>query len=104
VRGEQGQDYLSKTNRELMNSGVIACPLGADDMFAITDIHVRDGGISIPRIKGWLPAYEPVSHRSYAFFGVLKSSLPPNLQAEESRCIQQGAKNGEYVAAAWRRI
>jgi SAM-dependent methyltransferase len=103
LKGEQGQDYLSKTNRELMRMGVMSKPLRAADIFAITDLHVRDGGISVDRMKEWLPDYDLAARRSYAFFGVLRSTLPPDLQSIEDQCIGEGALNGEYVAAAWRR-
>lgn len=103
IKGEQGQDYLSKANRELIRTGVISKPLSADDIFAVTDIHVRDGGISVNRMKPWLPDYQLASHRSYAFFGVQRSVLPPDLQGIEDQCSNEGALNGEYVAAAWRR-
>jgi 2-polyprenyl-3-methyl-5-hydroxy-6-metoxy-1,4-benzoquinol methylase len=103
IKGEQGQDYLSKANRELIKRGVISKPLSAGDMFAITDIHIRDGGICIRRMEEWLPDYKLVSNRAYAFFGVLRSELPAKLQMVEDECIRNGALNGEYVAAAWRR-
>jgi SAM-dependent methyltransferase len=103
LKGEQGKDYLSKTNQELLKNGVVSDPLSVDEIFAITDIHVRDGGISIERINGWLPDYDLAAHRSYAFFGVLRSHLPRELQAQEDQLIHDGALNGEHVAAAWRR-
>lgn len=103
MKGEQGQDYLSKTNRELIRTGVIRKPLRIDDLFAITDIHVHGGGISIETMKAWLPDYRLAGHRSYGFFGVLRSTLPRRLQAVEDECIQANHRNGEFVAAAWRR-
>ena len=103
IKGEQGQDYLSKVNRELMQAGIIESPLAVSEIFDITDVHVRDGGISIDRLKQWLPDYQLASRRSYAFFGVLRTELPPQLQAEEDRFIGEGALNGGAVAAAWRR-
>jgi SAM-dependent methyltransferase len=103
INGSQGQDYLSKTNQELLRNGVITKPLNAGDIFAITDIHVRDGGISIDRLKAWLRDYTLVARRTYAFFGALRSTLPARLQDVEDQCIRDGALNGEYVAAAWRR-
>lgn len=104
LTGEQGQDYISKTNRELIQEGVVSKPLTVDEIFSITDIHVRDGGISIERMKPWLPDYQLVTHRSYGFFGVLRSTLPPDLQRREDQYIEAGEKNGGHVAAAWRRM
>ncbi len=104
IKGEQGQDYISKTNRELIRTGVIAKPLSVEEIFSITDIHVRDGGISIERMKAWLPDYELVAQRSYGFFGGLSSNLPQALRQREEQYIQDGELNGEHIAAAWRRL
>jgi SAM-dependent methyltransferase len=103
IKGEQGQDYISKTNRELMQTGIISSPLSVEEIFSITDIHVRDGGISIDRMKAWLPAYQLVSRRTYGFFGVLSSTLPPALRQREDQYSQAGELNGEHISAAWRR-
>ncbi|HLW76722.1 MAG TPA: class I SAM-dependent methyltransferase [Bryobacteraceae bacterium] len=104
IKGTQGEDYVSKANRELIRRGVIAKPLRVADVYAITDIHVHDtAGVSIETMRGWMPDYELAAHRSYGFFGVLESSLPPDLRALEDRSIREGALNGEYAAAAWRR-
>ncbi len=103
IKGEQGQDYISKTNKELIRTGVISKPLSVEEIFSVTDIHVRDGGISIERMKAWLPDYELVTQRSYGFFGMLGSSLPPNFRQREEQYIQAGELNGDHIAAAWRR-
>jgi len=103
LTGEQGQDYISKTNRELIKTGVIGSPLSVDELFTITDIHVRDGGISIERMKGWLPDYDLVTQRSYAFFGALSSQLPAALRTREDQYSRDGELNGGHNAAAWRR-
>jgi SAM-dependent methyltransferase len=103
IKGQQGQDYISKTNRDLMQTGIISSPLTVEEIFAITDVHVPGGGISIESLKLWLPDYELAARRSYAFFGVLRSSLPPPLELQEDQCILEGALNGEYGSAAWRR-
>jgi 2-polyprenyl-3-methyl-5-hydroxy-6-metoxy-1,4-benzoquinol methylase len=103
IKGEQGQDYISKTNRELVKAGVISTPLSTAEIFTITDIHVHDGGgVSIERMKTWLSEYQLVSRHSYAFFGVLASNLPLHLRAAEEQLARNGALNGEYIAAAWR--
>lgn len=103
LTGEQGQDYISKTNHELIHKGVVSNPLTVDEIFSITDIHVRDGGISVERMRPWLPDYQLVTQRSYGFFGVLRSALPPDLQRREDQYIEAGENNGGHVAAAWRR-
>jgi SAM-dependent methyltransferase len=102
VTGKQGKDYLSQTNRVLLEKGVIATPLSIPEIFAITDIHVHEQGISIARMKSWMPDYECVSQRSYGFFGVLWDSLPGSLRREEEDLIARHAPNGSFIGAAWR--
>jgi SAM-dependent methyltransferase len=103
LKGEQGTDYLSRTNQELVKAGLIETPLSTLEIFTITDIHAQDGeGISIERMNSWLPDYDLAARRSYAFFGSLWSTLPPNLRYEEERLIREGALEGEYVSAVWR--
>lgn len=105
LAGTQGQDYISKTNRALLEKGVVATPLSVAELFAITDIHadLGDGeGISIARMKSWLPDYECISQRSYAFWGKLSSTLPPNLKSLENDLIARGAPNGFHIGAAWK--
>jgi 2-polyprenyl-3-methyl-5-hydroxy-6-metoxy-1,4-benzoquinol methylase len=103
LTGKQGQDHISKTNRALLQAGLITTPLTTNEIYEITDIHVEDGnGISIERLRAWLPEYECISQRSYGFFGVLRTSLPPELQKTEAQLIESHALNGIHVGAAWR--
>ena len=103
LTGKQGQDHISKTNRALLQAGLITTPLTTNEIYEITDIHVEDGeGISIERLRGWLPDYECISQRSYGFFRVLRTSLPPELQKTEEQLIESRALNGAFVGAAWR--
>jgi SAM-dependent methyltransferase len=103
IKGEQGSDYLSKTNQELIRNGFLRSPLTTAEIFAITDIHAQDGeGISIQQMKSMLPGYALISTRSYGFFGVLSSDLTPDQRAEEERLIREKALNGFHVEAAWR--
>jgi ubiquinone/menaquinone biosynthesis C-methylase UbiE len=101
--GRQAEDYVSKTNRKLLQSGIVTSPLSVLEIYAITDIHVADGaGISIDRMKAWMPDYELLSRRSYGFFGALWDSLPPRLRVTEEQLIKSGAQNGLHVGAAWK--
>lgn len=99
----QPDDYIAKTNRALLNSGIISVPLTVPELFAITDIHVHDGqGVSISQMKSWMTEYECIAQRSYGFFGQLWSTLPAKLKNEEERLISKHAANGFHVGAAWR--
>jgi SAM-dependent methyltransferase len=104
LTGKQGQDYLSKTNRALLEKSVVATPLSAGEIFSITDIHVQDGeGISISSMESWLPGYTRLSMRSYGFFGKLWSTLPKRRQRIEDDLIARHALNGLHIGAAWRK-
>jgi SAM-dependent methyltransferase len=103
--GSQEPDYLAKTNRALIEQGVVRTPLTPNELWAITDLHVEDGeGISITRLRGWMPEYELVSQRAYAFFGELASNLPPRLRKVEEEMIARRALNGLYIGAIWRKL
>ena len=100
---KQAQDYLSRTNRALLQKGLIATPLSASEIFAITDIQAHDGdGVSFSRMKDWMPNYECLSQRSYAFFGKLWSVLPPSYRRIEEDLSRRRAPNGGEFGAVWR--
>lgn len=102
LAGTQGEDYISKTNRSLMESGIINAPLRAGDLFAITDIQFHmAGGISIDALRQWLPGYECLSQRSYAFFGKLWSELSPRMRVNETELSTTKASGGAEISAAW---
>ena len=103
VTGKQRNDYLARTNRSLLQSGIVKTPLTIAEIFAITDIHaVKGRGISIKRMKSWMPDYECVSQRSYGHFGVLWSDLPAKWKLIEEQLTRDQALNGSWVAAVWR--
>ena len=103
MRAEQDDTYCGKTNRELLKAGIIASPLSVAEIYSITDIHVLDGtGISIQRMKQWLPDYALQSTRSYAFFGPLWSDLPDKLKKQEEELAEKQALNGRHIGATWK--
>jgi 2-polyprenyl-3-methyl-5-hydroxy-6-metoxy-1,4-benzoquinol methylase len=104
IKGEQGRDYISLTNEELLRQGLVKTPLATQEIYAITDIHAHDGaGISIEKMKPWLSEYELVSRRSYAFYGPQASELPPQQKVEEEKLSREKALNGSTVSACWKR-
>jgi 2-polyprenyl-3-methyl-5-hydroxy-6-metoxy-1,4-benzoquinol methylase len=99
-----GEDdsYCAKTNSALIRSGIIKTPLAVRDIYAVTDIHVQDGaGISIQKMKEWMPSYRLVAQHSYGFFGVLWNELPIAQQRLEEELAEGNALNGFHVAAVW---
>ena len=103
LTGKQPDDPVSRTNRALLDRGVLATPMTASELFAITDIHVQNRrGVSGQEIRTWRPDWELVSCRSYGFFGELWSTLPPVYRRMEEELIRNGAPNGFHIGAAWR--
>jgi len=101
--GKPAQDYVAKTNRSLVASGLLSKPLTVEELYSITDIHVHDGeGISLRRLGECLADYDCVTTRSYGFFGELRSTLPPKFQRKEDALSAQRAPNGFFISAAWR--
>jgi len=105
VFGSRDCNYLEKTNKDLLDAGIIARPMSASDIWAVTDLHVATGqGISLDKLKGMLPDYRLLSRRTYSFFGKLESELPLSFQKEESRLIDACSKEGGQLAAVWEKI
>jgi 2-polyprenyl-3-methyl-5-hydroxy-6-metoxy-1,4-benzoquinol methylase len=102
LTGTQHDSYCEKTNRELLKAGVIETPLSVGDIYAITDIHVMDGvGVSVRKMRDWMPDYDLISQRSYAFFGKLSSELPARFRRLEEDLANKNALNGLHIGAAW---
>ena len=102
LTGRQGSDYISKTNRELLESGIIKSKLSVPELFSITDVHVYDGqGISISELRTLLSGYELAAQRTYGFLGQLASALPEDGRKLEKRLIAAHALNGFYLGALW---
>jgi hypothetical protein len=104
MAGPDKQDYLFKTNRALLDKGMISTPLSAEEIYDITDIQIHNGGegISISAIRSWLPAYDCLSLRSYGFLGRVWSSLPAEYRSAEEDLIALHAPNGAKIGAAWK--
>lgn len=105
IFGFRDYNYLEKTNKDMLDAGIIARPMSASDIWAVTDLHVATGqGISLDKLKGMLPDYRLLSRRTYSFFGKLESVLPLFFQKEESRLIDACSKEGGQLAAVWEKI
>lgn len=105
IFGSRDYNYIEKTNKDLLETGVIARPMSASDIWAVTDLHVASGqGISLDKLREMLPDYRLLSRRTYSFFGKLESELPLFFQKEESRLINACSKEGGQLAAVWGKI
>jgi 2-polyprenyl-3-methyl-5-hydroxy-6-metoxy-1,4-benzoquinol methylase len=103
LAGTQHDSYCEKTNRVLLERAIIKTPLSVAEIYSITDIHVVDGaGLSIQKMRDWLPEYDLISRRSYAFFGQLASDLSPRFRKLEENLAEEGTLDGLHVGAAWR--
>jgi 2-polyprenyl-3-methyl-5-hydroxy-6-metoxy-1,4-benzoquinol methylase len=96
--------YIHKTNQELLRRGIISSPLADEEIWAVTDIHDDDRGISLQEIGQALDALmTPIRTSSYAFFGKMASELPVNLRTEEDRLLESGDMNGTIMCGVWSR-
>jgi 2-polyprenyl-3-methyl-5-hydroxy-6-metoxy-1,4-benzoquinol methylase len=103
LTGKQHDSYCDKTNRALLETGIIQSPLSVTEIYSITDIHVMDGtGISVRTMMSWMPDYDLISKRSYAFFGKLWSNLSPPFKKLEEELAEKKAVNGMHIGAAWK--
>jgi 2-polyprenyl-3-methyl-5-hydroxy-6-metoxy-1,4-benzoquinol methylase len=99
------ESYLERTNRMLLERGTISTPLSAQEMWAITDVHIyNQEGISIEQMKRALDGYELVQCRSYAFFGRLWSEISEDSQRDTEDLMVRNAPNGRNVSACWRSL
>lgn len=98
------KSYLDRVSKELRRRGLISSNLSPEEIWRITDLRVYDdSGIRISHLTDLLRGFRLVSHRTYGFFGRLWSDLPKSLRPEEERMIQEGRKDGAFVAALWQR-
>jgi ubiquinone/menaquinone biosynthesis C-methylase UbiE len=96
------RDYLDEINEVLIHLRLIRRPMVPIDLWTVTDLHVHDGeGISINAMGHCMRDYTLISHRSYGFYGVMPSDLPPALRAEERQLTCNGALNGHQVSGLW---
>jgi len=102
VTGRQKKTYLDRVNDELLHRGTIRRPMHPPDIWAVTDIHIGNGeGVSAGHLAAYLPAHRLVAKRTYGFFSVLASSLPPDLRELEEEWTEAGSQEGSYLAASW---
>ncbi len=98
----KGETYVDRVNRELLRQNIIATKMADAEIRIVVDLPAHDGrGVSIRRMREFLPDYTLVSCRSYAFFGELISDLPPAYRRLEQALAAQHAMNGSQIAAIW---
>ncbi len=101
------KDYIDLINDQLLLEKVITKRMTADEIWSVTDIQIEmdkgeeNGGISYAFLQEQLVNFQPVSHRSYGFFGLLKSDLSAEFKIEEADCIASNQLNGRNLSAAW---
>jgi 2-polyprenyl-3-methyl-5-hydroxy-6-metoxy-1,4-benzoquinol methylase len=94
-------DYIDQTNHVLLGERVIARPMSATDLWAVTDIHIgEEKGISIRQMRAILSSFECLSVRSYQFFG---DQPVADLQSRERALFATRDLNGGLVAAVWQK-
>jgi ubiquinone/menaquinone biosynthesis C-methylase UbiE len=101
------KSYIDMVNDKLIQNKVIKNAMSADEIWSVTDIHVESlpfsigNGISMSFLRNNLKNYDLLSHRSYGFYGFLKSELLPEYQPLENALINTRALNGRNLSGAW---
>ncbi|HEX9980989.1 MAG TPA: methyltransferase [Flavobacterium sp.] len=101
------KDYLDEVNERLLEQKIISRRMSPEEIWSVTDIHVNNLpfsiglGISLRQMPSWLNNYSLLASRSYGFFGLLKSELPPHYSAVEQKLIDEANMSGRYISAAW---
>jgi 2-polyprenyl-3-methyl-5-hydroxy-6-metoxy-1,4-benzoquinol methylase len=104
LSGRRHHSYIDGVNGKLLEGGIIAEPMTAQELWSVTDIHVYDEqGISIEQLKTHWKAYDLVSTRAYSFFGEMYSELPRSFRRREEQLHNLRASNGMHLCGAWRR-
>ena len=101
------EPYIDEVNDILIKEKIIKKRLLAGEIWSVTDIHVEElpystqVGISFKFLKECLSNYEPITRRSYGFYGLLKSELTSHFQELESMHIHNKKLNGRLLSAVW---
>jgi len=101
------KSLLDRINAELIAEKVIVNKMSMSDIWSVTDIHVeteenyKNKGISFEFLKKQLSNYHMLGHRSYCFYGELKSELHGEFKENESLFINEGQLNGRNLSGVW---
>jgi 2-polyprenyl-3-methyl-5-hydroxy-6-metoxy-1,4-benzoquinol methylase len=99
-----GRNYLERTNRDLLDQGVIHTPLTDEEIWSVTDIRDHAAGeISPGTIGGWLKGYAVIANFTYAYFGRMRSRLPRRLQERDISLEALGDPHGTKLMMAWQK-
>ncbi|MDR5589687.1 class I SAM-dependent methyltransferase [Christiangramia sp. SM2212] len=105
LRGRK--NYIDLINDQLLKEKIITKRMSADEIWSVTDIHVRTkenpftNGISLNFLKHQLKNFKLVKQRSYGFYGSLKSDLDDDLKKEEEKLIESNEFNGRNLSCIW---
>ncbi|MDP3353549.1 MAG: class I SAM-dependent methyltransferase [Flavobacteriaceae bacterium] len=99
--------YIDLVNNQLLKEKVIKRRMSADEIWSVTDIRVESKlnkeeiGISFKFLKQHFRNYKLISHRSYCFFGFLKSTLTVEYVQKENNLIKKKELNGRNISCIW---
>jgi 2-polyprenyl-3-methyl-5-hydroxy-6-metoxy-1,4-benzoquinol methylase len=101
------KDYIDLINDQLIEERVINKRMSAEELWMVTDIHVRSktnrfsNGISLNFLKNQLTGFVLINARSYAFFGKMISELDQELTQKERYYISKNELNGRNISGIW---
>lgn len=102
----QKRKMIAEVNKILLAKKIIKKKMTAQELWSITDIHVKDSkqkekGISLQQLKRKNHNLKLLSERSYGFFGELKSNLHGKYKKEEEYLIQKHELTGRNLSCMW---
>ena len=97
---------ISEVNRALVKKRIINKKMTAQELWSVTDIHIKDDnskekGIFLQQLEGGKYNLKLLSKRSYGFFGELKSNLQNKYKKEEEKLIQKHELTGRNLSCIW---
>lgn len=103
------EPYIDQVNNQLIERNIIKKAMSPEEIWSVTDIHVEtlpystQTGISFKYLKETLQPYECITHRSYGFYGLLKSEIPEHFQQLEVAHTEAKELNGRLISVVWRK-
>lgn len=103
-------NYIVEVNNNLLKNNIIHTSLTPQEIWSVTDIHVEDlpystnNGISVNGLTKLLYNFKLKVVKSYSFFGIMPSKLPPKYALLEKDLFNANDLNGRNISCIWEKI